>query len=81
MPSSLNDQLFGPLPKQYCELFYYMSISSFVFLTMVVISTIGMSLTKRQSSGFYVQSFMFAIIYAIGYLQTRLLYTMCVHSL
>lgn len=80
MPS-LNDQLFGPLPKQYCELFYYMSVASFAFLILVIVSTISLSLTKRQSSGFYVQSIMIAIIYAIGYVQTRLLYTMCVHSL
>ena len=79
--SSISDQLFGPLPKQYCEIFYYMSVASFVFLVLIVISTIGMSLTKRQSSGFYVQSFMFAAVYLIGYVQTRLLYTMCVHSL
>lgn len=77
MPS-LNDQLFGPLPKQYCELFYYMSVASFVFLILVILSTISL---KRQSSGFYVQSLMIAMIYAIGYVQSRLLYTMCVHSL
>ena len=80
MPS-LNDTLFGPLPKQYCELFYYLSVFSFVFLVLLIISTIGLSLSKRQSGAFYMQTVSIAIVYGIAYLQTRLLNTMCVNSL
>lgn len=79
--SSLDDTLFGPLPKQYCHLFYYMSIACFVFLILLIIATIGLSLSKRQSGVFYLYSVYIAIIYGIGYLQSRLLYTMCMNSL
>ena len=80
MPS-LNDMLFGPLPKQYCNLFYIMSIVSFVSIILLIISTIVLSLSKRQSGAFYMQTVAIAIIYGIGYLQTRLLHTMCLNSL
>lgn len=80
MPS-LDDTLFGPLPKQYCELFYFMSVFSFIFLILLIISTIGLSLSKRQSGAFYMQTVAIAIVYGIAYLQTRLLHTMCMNSL
>jgi len=80
MPS-LDDTLFGPLPKQYYGLFYYMSIANFIFLVLLIVSTIGFSLSKRQSGAFYMQSFAIAIVYGIAYLQTRLLHTMCLNSL
>ena len=80
MPS-LDDTLFGPLPKQYCELFYYMSVFSFVFLMLLIIATIILSLSKRQSGAFYMQTVAIAIVYVIAYLQTRLLHTMCMNSL
>ena len=79
--SSLNDTLFGPLPKQYCELFYVLSIASFIFLVLLIILTIGLSLSKRQSASFYIFSVAIAIVYGIAYLQARLLHTMCMNSL
>ena len=80
MPS-LNDQLFGPLPKQYCDLFYYLSVFSFVFMVIVLLSTVGIGLTKRPPVWFYFQSMMMMGIYLFGYVQARLLHTMCVHTL
>lgn len=80
MPS-LEDQLFGPLPKQYCDLFYYLSVFSFIFLVLLIVSTIVLSLSKRQSGAFYMHSIAIAIVYGVGYLQTRLLHTMCINSL
>ncbi len=80
MPS-LDDTLFGPLPKHYCHLFYFMSIASFVFLVILILSTIGLSLSKRQSGAFYMQTVAIAIVYGFAYLQTRLLHTMCMNSL
>ena len=79
--ASLDDQLFGPLPKQYCELFYYLSVISFIFMLIVLVSTVGIGLTKRPPSWFYFQSAMMMGVYLFGYLQARLLHTMCVHSL
>ena len=80
MPS-LNDMLFGPLPKQYCELFYYLSVASFVFLILLIIAVIGLSLSKRQSGAFYMQTLAIAITYIIYGIATRLLHTMCLNSL
>ena len=79
--SSLDDTLFGPLPKQYCHLFYVLSIVSFVFLVLLIIATIALSLSKRQSGVFYMHSVAIAIVYGIAYLQARLLHTMCMNSL
>jgi hypothetical protein len=80
----MNDlalQLFGPLPKEYCSLFYYLSIFGFVWLTIAVLLFTSMAISKRRDLSFYVSAILALVGYGVFYLQNRLLHSMCVNTL
>ena len=75
--NDLADKLFGPLPKNYCTLFYYLSILGFVWLVIAVSVFISMAVSKPRGMSFYISALMALIGYGVFYLQNRLLHTMC----
>ena len=75
---NLADTLFGPLGKDYCIYFYYLSVIGIILLTMLIISTITVGITKRKGVEFYLQMLSVAVGYLIFYFQNRLLHSMCV---
>lgn len=75
---NIADTLFGPLGKDYCIYFYYLSVIGIVLLTMLIISTITVGITKRKGVDFYLQMLSVAVGYLIFYFQNRLLHSMCV---
>jgi hypothetical protein len=75
---NLADTLFGPLGKDYCIYFYYLSVIGIILLTLLVASTLAVGITKRMGIGFYLQMLTVAVGYLIFYFQNRLLYSMCV---
>ena len=78
MDNNLMDTLFGPLGRDYCLYFYYLSIIGIILLTMLVASTLMVGITKRKGLDFYMQMISIAIGYFIFYFQNRLLHSMCV---
>ena len=79
--SSLEQQLFGVLPKEYCMYFYYLSVFGFLFMVVVLVSSLGLALSKPKDMKFLAGTFMAVLGYAVFYFQNRLLYSMCSHSL
>ena len=79
--TNLNDQLFGPLGKDYCLYFYFLSLIGFILLIFLIISTLFIGITKRKDSTFYLQMLMISFGYIIFYFQNRLLNSMCSNSL
>lgn len=75
------DTLFGPLSKSYCFYFYIFSLLGLISLVLIVVSGLVVGITKRKGLTFYMSIFFFALTYAMIYLQNRLLYNMCGHSL
>ena len=75
---NLADKLFGPLGKDYCIYFYYLSVINIILLTLLVISTLTLGMTKRMGAEFYLQMLIAAAGYVFFYFQNRLLYSMCV---
>ena len=75
---NLADTLFGPLGKDYCIYFYYLSVIGIILLTVLVASTLAVGITKRMGIGFYLQMLTVAVGYLIFYFQNRLLHSMCV---
>ena len=75
------DTLFGPLSKQYCVYFYFLSIFGFILLAVFIISSIFVGLSKRKGVDYYMQVVGIALGYAIFYFQNRLLHSMCVGSM
>jgi len=76
--ASLVDNLFGPLPKDYCIWFYFLSILGFIWLFFFVISAVYLGIIKRKSGDYWMSTFAIALGYAIFYFQNRLLHSMCV---
>ena len=79
--SSLDEQLFGVLPKEYCMYFYYLSVLGFVFMIAAFVSSIGLAISKPRDKAFVFGTIMAILGYAVLYFQNRLLYSMCSHSL
>lgn len=75
------DTLFGPLSKQYCVYFYFLSIFGFILLAVFIISSIFVGLSKRKGVDYYMQVVGIALGYGIFYFQNRLLHSMCVGSM
>ena len=73
--------LFAPLNKDYCLLFYWLTVVNFIFLAVAglgFISALVMLFRGKVSlmSTFY--SFLMILVYALMYFQSRLFYSMCV---
>jgi len=79
--SDLADKLFGPLPKEYCALFYYLSVLGFVWLVVALALFMSMAVSKRRDASFFISAFLALVGYGVFYLQNRLLHSMCAHSL
>jgi hypothetical protein len=75
------DTLFGPLSKQYCVYFYFLSIFGFILLAVFLVSSIFIGLSKRKGIEYYMQVVGIALGYAIFYFQNRLLHSMCVGTM
>ena len=73
--------LFAPLDKDYCLLFYWLTVVNFIFLAIAglgFISALVMLFRGKVTmmSAFY--SFLMILVYALMYFQSRLFYSMCV---
>ena len=75
------DALFGPISKQYCFYFYILSVFGLVSLVFFVVSTLVLGLSKGKGIMFYLGAISVAVVYGMIYLQNRMLYNMCSHSL
>ena len=71
--------LTGPLGKQYCAVFQYMSLFSLFFAIMSVVVVIYTLMTsKYDSKTLLVMAYI--PIYLLAYIQNRLLYNICLHQ-
>lgn len=78
MDNNLMDKLFGPLGREYCIYFYYLSVIGLILLTMVLASTLMVGISKRKGLDFYLSMISIAMGYFIFYFQNRLLHSMCI---
>ena len=74
-------QLFAPLDKDYCLLFYWLTVVNFIFLAVASLGFISSLVLLFRGkitimSGVY--SFLMILVYALMYFQSRLFYSMCV---
>lgn len=79
MEDKMFNNLFGPLSKQYCIWFYWLSVLGFIFLILTIVSGLIMLVSQKKFDGNLLHSVVLtAIMYAIFYFQNRLLYSMCI---
>jgi lipoprotein signal peptidase len=72
-----NNTLFGPLGKQYCILWYLLSVFALVIVILNVFGIFFMLYRNEKNSFIYMMNVYVICIGAIGYLQARMLYHMC----
>lgn len=76
MDSKLQS-FFGPLDRKYCDWFFYLSLVSFVFMILTLVSGIFVILQKKLKSEYVLAVLWSSAMYGAFYFQNRLLYTMC----
>jgi len=76
--AGLVDNLFGPLPIEYCLYFYFLSIFGFILLILFIVPALFYGLTKRKGLDYYIQIIGLSLGYLVFYFQNRLLHSMCV---
>lgn len=83
MSSNFMNSVTSPLPRKYCDYFYYLTIVAFIALVFIfagafktLIVTSGSSSMGKILTG-VVGLLVVCLPMFIGYFQTRLFYTMC----
>ena len=75
------DTLFGPLSKDYCVWFLFLSILGYVLFVIAVITFLYLALTKQRSNAFFLQMGSVCLGYFVFYFQNRLLHSMCMNKM
>ena len=79
--NGLNKTLFGPLNKKYCYYYYALSLISLIGFVLYLFSGIFIGVSLKKGGMYYLTVFSISLLYAIGYLNGRLLFQMCSHSI
>jgi hypothetical protein len=75
--SDFMTNLFGPLGKEYCIWFYFLSVFAFIGLILFSVSALYKGLTGKKDLWYYLGVLVIAFMYFFNYLQSRILYSMC----
>jgi hypothetical protein len=83
MGGSFMNTFFGPLPREYCIYFYFLSIIFGVMFVLLAISITFFVITnyKRVNKTFILNSFFTLLNTFIAYFVNRLLNTMCMKAI
>jgi len=82
-PSSSNDSsldLVGPISEKYCYYFYILSAISIVYFVVVFFAIIYVAFKQQMKPWQIFLLFVYSSQLLLFYLQNRLLYNMCIHS-
>ncbi len=75
---NILDTLFSPLSKDYCSLFYYLTVGSFIFVIFSIIMILTRAY-KNKGKTLILDLITIVPLYTVIYLKNRLLYTMCIN--
>jgi len=71
----------GPISEKYCLYFYILSVLAIFFFAIIFIGIVYTGITKKMGFSFLFLSLLYSTQFLLVYLQNRLLYNMCVHSI
>ncbi len=79
--NTFMNEYFGPLGKEYCVYFYFLSIFFFILYVMSLISVIVFIIRhyNKVNLQFIINSIMVLVNTLLGYFVNRLLHTMCIN--
>lgn len=73
--------LFGPLGKEYCIWFYFLSILAFISIVLFLVPAIYKGIVSKKDIWYYLGVLTVTMMYGISYFQNRLLFSMCSGSM
>jgi hypothetical protein len=84
--TNFMNEYFGPLSKEYCVYFYYLSIFFFLMYVITLIGAIAFIIKNYKdfakiNLSFIINLVMVLINMLLSYFVNRLLHTMCVNSI
>ena len=78
--SNVTNDIVGPISEKYCFYFYILSVLAIVFFAVIFVGIIWTGVTKKMGFSFFFLSLLYSMQFLLVYLQNRLLYNMCIHS-
>ncbi len=79
--SGVMDNVVGPISEKYCIYFYILSVLAIIFFAIIFVGIIWTGVTKKMGFSFFFLSLLYSTQFLLIYLQNRLLYNMCIHSI
>ena len=79
--TNLADYFFGPLSRDWCIYFYFLSILGFLWLVFYAISAVYLGIIKKKGSDYWIMAITISLGYGIFYFQNRLLHSMCANTM
>ena len=84
--TNIMNKYFGPLSKEYCVYFYYLSIFFFLMYVITLIGAVAFIIKNYKdfskiNLSFIINLVMVLINMLLSYFVNRLLHTMCVNSI
>ncbi len=74
--------LFSPFDKQvYCNYFLILEILFFIMIFIFSFVILYLGIKNNEGLYFYFDKIFILLLYIVSYFQSRLLYSMCVHSI
>jgi len=77
----LIDALFGSIDNKYCLYFYILSVMAFIACIVALLLALYYILIKQKNIEVYLPLIIASFMYALSYLQSRLLSNMCKKSI
>ena len=77
----IQNTLFGPLSKEWCIWFMFLSILGFVWFFLYSISALYLGVMKKKSADYWLTAVAISVGYLIFWYQNRILHSMCQSSL
>ena len=74
--------LFAPFEKSvFCNYFLIIEILYFIFAFLIFISIIYLGVSNKEGALFYLEKMLHVLVFVVIYFQSRLLHSMCIHSI
>tara|TARA_Y100000992_G_scaffold284406_1_gene234514 strand:+ start:40 stop:279 length:240 start_codon:yes stop_codon:yes gene_type:complete len=77
--NEVMDYLFGPIGKEYCMYFYFLSVFAYILFIMALVSVMMMAMKGKVKN--MLNAFIVVFQPFLLYFVNRMFYSMCVNSL
>jgi len=77
---NIVDFLFGPLSKNWCIYFYFLSIIWYVFFLISIIYIVMYIFSKKTNNSVTLGMVIYSITLLLMYIEKRILHGMCINS-